>query len=266
MNLSTTMMRDITLPLLYEPGTSWSYGVSTDWIGILVSRLNSTSLETYIQDNIWTPLEMKSTTFHQDTHPIVARNLVNMSQRGKPLDYWTPDPNPEIKVEWSDMIDDKTPTSEERGGQGIIGSAVDYMRILSSLLSSTSPLLTPASLDLLFSPQFAADSGSLKGYEEFLKIQAYVDAFAFQPQGTKVNWGLGGMLVMQDFEHGKKSGTMSWSGMANTLWTVDRGAGLACFYGSNILPWGDFKSADMHRMFEKEMYQRFAATGGAGKL
>lgn len=258
-NPSTNMMRDITVPLLYEPGTSWSYGVSLDWTGILVSRLNNTSLESYMQENIWSPLGIKNITFHQDTHPTVAKNLVKMTRRGQLANYEAPTSDPELKADWTDTIIYKTPTADEIGGAGTIGSAVDYMRILKSLLSPDSLLLKPSTLDTFFTPQFAAGSGSLRDYEEFLKYPVYVDAFASQPQGTKVNWGLGGMLVMEDSEYGKKSGTMSWSGVANTLWTIDRDAGLACFYGSNILPFGDFRSAEMQRLFEKEMYRRLAS-------
>jgi hypothetical protein len=39
-------------PLLFEPGTSWTYSTGLDWAGILVARLNSTTLEKYMGKHI----------------------------------------------------------------------------------------------------------------------------------------------------------------------------------------------------------------------
>ncbi|KAL9638963.1 MAG: hypothetical protein Q9164_001234 [Protoblastenia rupestris] len=47
-------MHDI--PLLYEPGTDWSYGVGIDWAGEINPRLTSISLNAYFQTYIFAPL------------------------------------------------------------------------------------------------------------------------------------------------------------------------------------------------------------------
>ena len=39
---------------------------------------------------------------------------------------------------------------------------------------------------------------------------------------------------------------------------IDRTAGLACLYGSQVIPPGDAKSSDMITLFEKAMYERKA--------
>ncbi|KAL9123870.1 MAG: hypothetical protein Q9217_006744, partial [Psora testacea] len=46
----------LSQPLLYEPGTDWSYGVGVDWAGIIIERLTSMSLDTYLQTHIFAPL------------------------------------------------------------------------------------------------------------------------------------------------------------------------------------------------------------------
>jgi CubicO group peptidase (beta-lactamase class C family) len=264
MGLNSSMKRDINIPLLYEPGTSWSYGVSIDWVGILVARLNDTSLESYMETHIWSPLGIKNITFHQELKPDVQKNLTKLTVRtGIPKPHrGMPVKNDAAKVEWTDELLYQTPTEDEVGGGGAIGSAIEYMKILTSLLSPTSVLLKPSTIEEMFTPQFPALSSSLKDYERFLTFPVYIDAFASQPAGTKVNWGLGGMLVLNDFEYGKRKGTMSWSGLPNLLWTIDRESGLACMYASNIVPFGDFKSAKMQVLFEEEMYRRFGQVRG----
>jgi len=71
-----------------------------------------------------------------------------------------------------------------------------------------------------------------------------------------LDWGLAGMLVDSDEATGRKKGTMNWSGLPNLLWTIDRAAGLATFYASNIVPFGDPPSHRMQQLFETEMYSR----------
>lgn len=46
------LIKSVSKPLLFEPGTSWAYGSSTDWVGILIMRLNNMSLEAYMQKYI----------------------------------------------------------------------------------------------------------------------------------------------------------------------------------------------------------------------
>ena len=57
----------LDLPLLFEPGTSWIYGMSIDYAGVLVSRLSNLTLEEYVQKNILDVLGIKNITFHQGT-------------------------------------------------------------------------------------------------------------------------------------------------------------------------------------------------------
>ena len=50
-------------PLVFEPGTSWMYGMGTDWAGKMVERATGETLETYMSKNIWGPLHLKNVTF-----------------------------------------------------------------------------------------------------------------------------------------------------------------------------------------------------------
>lgn len=52
------------LPLNHQPGTAWNYGFSTDVIGALVEKLTGKKLGDYMQEHIFTPLNMHDTGFH----------------------------------------------------------------------------------------------------------------------------------------------------------------------------------------------------------
>ena len=50
--------------VLFEPGTDWVYGTSTDWVGRLVEAVSGTTLDAYFRDRIFTPLRMRDTHFN----------------------------------------------------------------------------------------------------------------------------------------------------------------------------------------------------------
>jgi len=255
------MMDRLQLPLLFEPGTGWVYGMGVDWAGVLVARLNNTTLEAYLQKHVWQPLGIKDMTFHSELKPNVKKNLVTMTHRegikapniNLPLDTGKP-------VIWTDeaIYDDPLPIGEEYGGQGCMGSAVEYMKILTSLLLNDSKLLKSSTLDLMFRPQLSDASHS--ALVAFFEAPWFKDTFASNPVGTKLDYGLVGMLTLNNKETGRRKGTLTWSGLPNLLWTIDREAGLATFYASNVLPFGDQRSHKYHQAFEKEMYTRLRNT------
>ena len=251
------MLQRFGIPLLFEPGTSWEYGCGMDWAGILVSRLNNLSLEAYMQKHIWDPLDIQNITFHPDKKPEVLKSLVKISVRGgieNPMLNLPTDTGK--KVEWTDELLYDLPTTDECGGQGLYGSPVSYMKIMQSILSDDGKLLQSETINEMCRPQLGPSPR--KAYEEFIGAPYSKDMFASHKAGTKASWGLGSMLILQDEETGRKSGTLSWSGLPNLLWTIDRATGLNLMYASNLVPFGDFPSARMQVLFETEMYKRFA--------
>ena len=51
------------LPLLFQPGTEWNYGVSTDVLGRVVEVLSGMSLDRFFEERILAPLKMVDTGF-----------------------------------------------------------------------------------------------------------------------------------------------------------------------------------------------------------
>ncbi len=51
------------IPLLFEPGTQWHYGMSTDVLGLVVERVSDAPLNAYVEDEICRPLGMEDTSF-----------------------------------------------------------------------------------------------------------------------------------------------------------------------------------------------------------
>ncbi|KAH8648190.1 beta-lactamase/transpeptidase-like protein [Tricladium varicosporioides] len=253
--LRMPQLKRISVPLVFEPGTSWEYGYNHDWIGILVERLNDCSLEEYFQRYLWDPLGITTITFHPSRFSNIQKKLVKMSTRAgisNPV-YMLPTRTTE-KVIWTEDLM-FIPTDEDEGGGGrLTGSALDFMKILQSIGANDGKLLGTEMVDEMFKPQLT--DTALKCRQYIAKLPFLRDSFAHQPAGTEINHGLGGELVMSDKGNGMRAGTMTWSGLPNLLWSIDREAGLNLFYASQIVPFGDYRSGVMQREFEKEMYNR----------
>jgi methyl acetate hydrolase len=54
-------------PLLFDPGSRWEYGISTDWLGKLVEKVSGQTLEDYFRQHIFQPLGMTDTFFDVPT-------------------------------------------------------------------------------------------------------------------------------------------------------------------------------------------------------
>ncbi|RFU26527.1 hypothetical protein B7463_g9821, partial [Scytalidium lignicola] len=257
-----TIVDSLRMPLSFEPGTGWEYGLGHDWAGVVVSRLNNTTLQAYMEKNIWAPLDIKLMTFHPDEDLEVQKRLVGMSRRG-PVKRGPRAPmhNSDEKVEWTDEALFEYPIVDEWGGVGSIGAPTDYIKILLSLLVNDGRLLSSDMVDQMFSPQLGPDP--LKAYE-INKLQLYSQGtFSGLPEGTKDQFGLGSRLVMSDVATGLREGALQWAGLPNLLWTIDRKAGLCMFFASNLVPFGDSKIHEYQQLFEKEMYTRFGKSNSA---
>lgn len=50
-------------PLMSDPGERWEYGIGIDWAGKMVEAASSQKLSAFLQEHLFGPLEMSSTSF-----------------------------------------------------------------------------------------------------------------------------------------------------------------------------------------------------------
>ncbi|MEL0118695.1 MAG: serine hydrolase domain-containing protein, partial [Opitutae bacterium] len=63
-NLDTFVAQLAKVPLRFEPGEKWLYSVSTDVLGKLVEVWSGKSLDVFLAERIFNPLDMRDTGFH----------------------------------------------------------------------------------------------------------------------------------------------------------------------------------------------------------
>lgn len=239
----------LAYPRRFEAGTSWNYSGGLDWTSLLVERLVGTSFEEYIEDNIAKPLGVESFTWHLSRKPDVEKKLMRMSTR-KDDGTLADGPNPF----WSEPL-------KEGGGAGMYANIHDFTRVLADLLKDSPVLLNRSSVDQMFTPQFAPGSSALHDLRANGEI-VYRCTLDDSMEGVVANQGLGGLLVEKDVkreEYFRPAGTLSWSGLPNLSWGINRERGLATFFATQVSPWADRKTWDVVARFETAVWKSLSA-------
>lgn len=235
-----------SVPLLFEPGESWVYGGGLDWAGQLVERLNGNiSLEEYFQKNIFDPLGLTSSTFHPGKRTDILERIVDMSFRGndgKLIPGTVPIP-----------LDPET----DSGGMGLVSTVPDIRAILADILSEEPKLLKRSTVDEMFKPQFDTHGPQAQGLLAmnfmYKNLTGGVDVLG------KVSWGLGGLILLEDTPNLPK-GSLTWGGMPNLGWFLNRDRGIGGIYASQTLPPPDPNSASFMGQFLQEIWKRVYAS------
>ncbi len=90
----TGKLASIRMPLVFDPGERWEYGVNTDWVGRIVESVSGKPLDAYFREHIFGPLGMKDTdyVFSQQqqarlvgVHQRQAGRLAGTTTAGTPL-------------------------------------------------------------------------------------------------------------------------------------------------------------------------------------
>jgi CubicO group peptidase (beta-lactamase class C family) len=124
-SLADAVQRWATVPLLFQPGTGWNYGVSTDVLGRVVEVVSGMPLDRFFAERITGPLGMVDTAF---TVPAgKADRLAGLYLSAKagqtPVrkDDFTTDPRGAVTF--------------FSGGGGLVSTAADYLRFTRMLLN-----------------------------------------------------------------------------------------------------------------------------------
>lgn len=229
----------LKLPLVFDPGDRWHYGINIDFVGKAVEALSGESLEDYFRAHIFDPLGMKDTGFVLG--PSQRQRLAAMHVRGAdgsltPAPFEIPQ-QPEFFM----------------GGGGLYGTAADYLRFQMMLLNGGAldgaRILKPETLAMMAQNQI----GDLE--VELLKTaipQSSNDAKFFP--GMVEKWGLGFTINTEPGPAGRSPGSLAWAGLGNTYFWVDPARKLAGVILMQILPFADRNALDLYADFERAIY------------
>ncbi|WP_028063481.1 serine hydrolase domain-containing protein [Solirubrobacter soli] len=227
-----------TAPLVADPGTTYEYGINTDWLGRVVEAASDTPLDVYITDHILKPLGMEHTAFAIGDEQ--RADLVPIHLRGED-GRWAA-----TEIDWALNPD------YWAGGHGLYSTPRDYLRFQQMLLNSGTldgvQILEHGTVDAAFSNQI----GSLY-FPEVIKTADPGSSADFLA-GPGYKFGLGLLLNDHDVPGMRRVGSGAWAGLFNTHFWVDRKTGVTGAIYSQTLPFVEPPVFQMYADFEKALY------------
>ncbi|KAI0477878.1 beta-lactamase/transpeptidase-like protein [Xylariaceae sp. FL0804] len=259
-----TVARRFDYPLVFEPGASWCYGAGVDWAGLAVERAAAAGgeevvdLQGYCERHIFAPVGARDVVYSNH----LALRRPDMVAGGRRVDMSKRDPATPGRVKRSNARL-QYPEGERGaclGGLGLFASPVDFLKILRGLLLEDGTLLSRRALDEeFFRPGLGPEARRALGRTLAVGEEARVGMGNLPAAGGK-DWALGGIVNEEDVPGGRRAGSMTWTGLPNLAWFVDRKAGLCGFYAGQLLPPGDAKVGELCEKFEKGIYEVYSNT------
>ena len=189
-----------TLPLKFQPGTAWEYGLSIDVAGYLVEVLSGVPLDEYFKSKIFDPLHMDDTGFH-----VPEEKLERFAE------VYSRDGEGALKPGGFMSEAFKKPAIMFSGGGGLVSTMDDYLTFCRMLLNGGTldgvKILEESTVKLIMSDQLPATASYREG----------------------IGYGLSGQVNLE-------SGEYSWAGAASTNFWIDPSTQMIIICYAQLMP------------------------------
>jgi CubicO group peptidase (beta-lactamase class C family) len=211
------------LPLLYEPGTRWTYGGSTKVLGQVIEKITGAGLDRFFEERMFGPLGMQDTFFAVPAEKASRVVTTHRRENGKLVET----PNGE-RIQ-----------SPVAGDGGLNSTAADYVRFLQMLLNDGSwggrRLLSKESVQAMTKNQIGnvivqTQVSTNPALSQNFPIGAGRDKFGFGFQITASN---------RENPDLRSPGSYTWAGIYNTHFWGDPKRGIAAVIMMQVLPFYD---------------------------
>ncbi len=225
-NLLDKMKSLARLPLLFQPGEKWQYGLNSDLLGCLIEVISGSTLEDFLHHYIFEPLGMKDTYFN-----------LPLSKANRLPSVYTEDSLHHI-IKWSHSfrhIDPDYPIMEKHyfsGGAGLSATTLDYAIFMQMLLNgglyNGHRILSPRSVALMTSPE--------------IKLPHSEEGFGLGFQITS---------AASAARNPRNEGSFSWGGYFGTTYWADPKEHMVCLFMTQQSP---NSHGELSQKFENLVY------------
>ena len=221
-DLAECCARWAQLPLVFQPGSEWNYGVSTDVLGRVVEVVEGRPLDEVMRDRITTPLGMVDTAF----------SVTDDERRGRLAQLYIPNPADLTAVAAPEVLARSTAPTMLSGGGGLFGTAQDYLEFCRMVAGGgchgDARLLGRHTVDYMGSNHLP-DGADLEQVGRPLFAETSFDGVGF---------GLGYSIVIDPVANRVPSsvGEMAWGGAASTAFWIDPVEDLIVVFLTQLLP------------------------------
>lgn len=233
-------------PLVADPGTEWNYGISLDWLGLVIEAVSGQDLPTYLTEHVLGPLGMAETTFEPTAEQRSRLMAVHSRTADGGLEAAGLD-LPEMPGYWA-------------AGHGLYATAGDYGRFMAALLAGGElegkRVLRRETVELMFTDHLAGIPLPSDGTRSTMpELSNDVPPLPFAQ-----SFGLGLHIFQEDLPGMRRAGSGDWSGLCNCYYWIDRAAGIAGAFLTQVLPFYDGPVLEAVLGTEQAVYSEILTT------
>ncbi len=216
-----------SMPLLFQPGSEWSYSVATDVLGRLVEVTSGQRLDEFFASRIFGPLGMTDSAFFAG--PADVSRLAALYTR-------SPEDGKAMRMDAMGNAALKEPVYLSGGG-GLVSSAGDYNRFTQMLLRRPDSPAGELDGTRLLSPRTVAymTSNHLPGGAD---LETFGRPLYAETVFAGVGFGLGFAVVTDPLATKSlgSAGEFNWGGAASTTFWVDPAEQVTATFFTQLLP------------------------------
>jgi len=220
------------VPLLFDPGTQWSYSIAVDVQALLVEKLSGQPFAEYVKQHVLEPLGMHDTAWRQPDERFARMAAMYHKKDGK-LVRDTDESTRKLNFQNNKLTG---------GGFGLASTVEDYMRFARMLLGKGeldgTRILKPSTVQLM-----ATD-----------ELDPRITERLFLPSKGSVGFGLDFAVRKMQPQKPEESrgavGEFFWDGAASTLFWVDPANHLAAVFFVQTMPF----DGTLHHDFRAAIY------------
>ncbi|KZT62902.1 4-chloro-3-hydroxybutyrate hydrolase [Calocera cornea HHB12733] len=242
-NLRTGKRSAWKFPQWHEAGEEWHYGMGIDYAGLVVEHVSGKKLGEFLQENLFAPLGMTSTSFNMRPDMLARKAAPYTRKDGK------------IVPNGSELF--AFEVDQESGGGGLWSTAEDYAKFVRMILAGGKTpegkvLIKKETLDL-------GMQGHLEPKAKQSVNDAHVETALSKFPGAKRDYGLFGMTFEEDLPTGRPAGSIQWDGAPSCHWFVDTNTDVGLVQVVQIMPFGDPEVQGLLREVETAVYKALKA-------
>ena len=208
----------VELPLAFQPGTAWRYGLSHDVVAYLVQIISGKPVDEYLRETIFVPLGMVDTAYYVPEDKldrlVTMYGSYNVNEPEMSITPWFGDALRGVSRRLAGAQDslESAPHEAMRGGHGLVSTTADYLRFAQMLLNNGqldgTRLLSRKTVELMTTNHLASE---LLPYE----------LGGIPSPGRGYGLGFGVMMDVAQSEVVGSVGAFGWGGAATTDFWVD---------------------------------------------
>jgi len=238
-SIFTSQNAALSAPLVCDPGERWVYGIGIDWAGKMVEAASGQKLGTFLEENLFGPLGMTSTSF-----------LLSAAQRSRLASLHTRHADGSLTpfpFEFNQQPE------FQQGGGGLYGTMPDYLRFTQMMLQGGAlggrRVLQAETVRTMSQNQM----GDIDVVELKTAMPDYSNDADFYP-GKRQKWGLSFLINTERTREGRSPGSLAWAGLSNCYFWIDQTKNVTGAFMTQIFPFFDRRAVDLFRAFEGAVY------------